>query len=154
MKTNIKEFESLLKAKGISKRAFAAFSQIPYDTVAGWKKSKKVPAYAMVLAHAMPSEKEYVTASELLAAGLPRAILWNNDPHKKVPSDIFIVATLQRAYNDFVIDTLAEYFGPQKVLTALLYHKERLSDELIKYVTARLTQIDKPDDRPRDPQAA
>ena len=60
----------------------------------------------MVLLRQMPAQKEFVTAAELIEAGLPKAILWNNDPQKKVASDIFIVATLQRAYNDFIRGSL------------------------------------------------
>jgi len=138
MKTDHKNFEALLKAKGISKKAFSAYSGIPYYTVAGWKKSAQVPAYAMVLLRQMPSAKAFVTAGELLSAGLPKAILWNNDPKKQVPADIFIVATLERAYNDFVIEKLTEFFGSEQILTALLKHKERVSDKLIRQVTSHL----------------
>ncbi len=61
MKTEHKHFEAMLKAKGISKKAFSAYSSIPYYTVAGWKKSGQVPAYAMVLLGHMPSAKEQVS---------------------------------------------------------------------------------------------
>jgi hypothetical protein len=138
MKIEHDAFETLLKRKGVSKKAFSAYSGIPYFTVAGWKKSGYVPAYAMVLLRQMPAQKDYVTAAELIEAGLPKAILWNNDPQKKVASDIFIVATLQRAYNDFIIDKLAEFFGREALLAALLKHKARLSDELIERVTNRM----------------
>ena len=141
MKQDHQTFEMLLKTKGISKKAFSAYSGIPYYTVAGWKKSGYVPAYAMVLLRRMPSTKEEVSAGELLEAGLPKAILWNNDPQKKVPVDIFIVATLQRAYNDFVVEKLAEFFGNERVLSALLTHRDRVSDELIARVTAHLQTI-------------
>ncbi|GEM_PF-2347823 len=138
MKQDHQAFEALLKIKGISKKAFSVYSGIPYYTVAGWKKSGYVPAYAMVLLRRMPSAKEEVTAGELLEAGLPKAILWNNDPKKRVPVDRFIVATLQRAYNDFVVEKLAEFFGNERVLSALLIHKDRVSDRLIAQVTAHL----------------
>ena len=141
MKTDHKAFEALLKAKGVSKKAFSAYSGIPYYTVAGWKKSGQVPRYAMVLLAQMPSAKEYVRAGELLAAGLPKAILWNNDPNKKVPVDIFIVATLERAYNDFVVEKLAEFFGRERILAALLKYKERVSERLIQRVTSCLQHI-------------
>ncbi len=141
MKTDHKAFEVLLKAKGVSKKAFSAYSGIPYYTVAGWKKSGQVPRYAMVLLAQMPSAKEYVRAGELLAAGLPKAILWNNDPNKKVPVDIFIVATLERAYNDFVVEKLAEFFGRERILAALLKYKERVSERLIQRVTSCLQHI-------------
>jgi hypothetical protein len=141
MKTDHTYFEIMLKTKGISKKAFSAYSGIPYYTVAGWKKSGQVPAYAMVLLQQMPSPKEFVTAGELMNAGLPKAILWNNDPKKSVPSDIFIVATLERAYNDFVVEKLAEFFGAQRILTALLKYKDRVSDTLIQKVTSCLQHL-------------
>ena len=131
-------FETLLKVKGISKKAFARYSGIPYDTVAGWKKSGYVPQYAIVLLHQMPFLKEVISAEELLAAGFPRAVLWNNDPKKKVPVDIFIVATLQRAYNDFVIESLVSFFGRERVLSALLKYRDRVSNRLIEQVTSYL----------------
>jgi len=141
MKTEHKNFEALLKAKGISKKAFSAYSSIPYYTVAGWKKSGQVPAYAMKLLEHMPSAKEQVSADELLEAGLPKAILWNNDPKKKVPVDIFIVATLERAYNDFVVEKLATFFGNERILSALLKYKDRVSDRLIERVTGYLQKV-------------
>jgi len=85
MKVSIEEFETLLKEKNLTKRDFANYSKIPYNTVAGWKKYKYVPAYAMQILKDMPTNKNFVTAQELLNAGMPRAILWNNDPYKKVP---------------------------------------------------------------------
>ena len=138
MKRDHREFEALLKTKGISKKAFSAYSGIPYYTVAGWKKSGQVPGYAMILLRNMPTSKTHVTAGELIEAGLPKAILWNNDPDKKIPVNIFIVATLQRAYNDFVVEKLAEFFGSERILAALLKHKDRVSDTLIEQVTAYL----------------
>jgi len=141
MKIEHKNFEALLKAKGISKKAFSDYSGIPYYTVAGWKKSGQVPAYAMKLLEHMPSAKKHVSAGELLEAGLPKAILWNNDPQKKVPIDIFIVATLERAYNDFVVEKLAAFFGNERILSALLRYKDRVSDRLIEKVTAYLQDI-------------
>jgi len=131
MKIDHKVFEALLKAKGISKRAFSTYSGIPYYTVAGWKKSGEIPNYAMILLRNMPTSKAYVTANELIEIGLPKAIFWNNNPNKKVPTDIFIVATLQRAYNDFVVQKLAEFFGWEQILVALLKYKEYVSDKLI-----------------------
>jgi len=138
MKRDHKEFETLLKTKGISKKAFSTYSGIPYYTVAGWKKSGQVPGYAVILLRDMPTSKTHVTAGELIEAGLPKAILWNNDPDKKIPVNIFIVATLQRAYNDFVVEKLAEFFGSERILAALLKHKDRVSDTLIEQVTAYL----------------
>ena len=138
MKIDHKVFEALLKAKGISKRAFSTYSGIPYYTVAGWKKSGEIPNYAMILLRNMPTSKAYVTANELIEIGLPKAIFWNNNPNKKVPTDIFIVATLQRAYNDFVVQKLAEFFGWEQILVALLKYKEYVSDKLIESVTTYL----------------
>jgi hypothetical protein len=140
MKTNHQDFETLLKIKSVTKKAFSAYSGIPYYTVAGWKKSGYVPTYAMVLLKQMPAIKPFVTAKELIEAGLPKAILWNNDPHKKVPSDIFIIATLERAHNDFVVKKLTDFFGREFILSALLQHKARISDRLIKQVTTHLQE--------------
>jgi len=141
MKTEHKNFETLLKAKGISKKAFSAYSGIPYYTVAGWKKSGQVPTYVMVLLRSMPLAKEEVSAGELIEIGLPKAILWNNDPKKKVPTDIFIVATLERAYNDFIVEKLAAFFGNERILSALLKYKDRVSDRLIERVTTYLQDL-------------
>jgi len=46
-------FIHMLKANGITQKAFAEYAKIPYDTVTGWKKKGKVPAYAMVIAKDM-----------------------------------------------------------------------------------------------------
>ena len=134
MKVEHQLFESMLKAKGITKKAFSEYTNIPYYTVAGWKKSGKVPKYAMILLKNMPSVK-MVTTQQLLDVGFPRAIIWNNDPSKEVASDIFIVATLRRAYNDFVIERILDFFGTEAVLAALLKHKDKVSDTLIQHVT-------------------
>ncbi len=134
MKVEHQLFESMLHTKSISKKAFSHYAKIPYYTVAGWKKSGKVPAYAMVLLKSMPSPKT-VTARQLIDAGVPRAIFWNNDLSKAVPSDIFIVSTLKRAYNDFVIEKFIEFFGEDSVLAALMKHRDKLSDKLIHSVT-------------------
>ena len=138
MKVSNKLFESLLHQKGISKKAFAKHAGIPYDTVAGWKKKGEVPAYAMVILRQIPAYKETVTVADLIKAGLPKAILWNNQSDKKVPVDIFIVSTLQKAYNDFVTDALAGYFGKERVLSALLRHKERITKRLADQVTRHI----------------
>jgi hypothetical protein len=137
MKVANELFESMLKTRGISKRAFSAYSQIPYYTIAGWKKSGKVPAYALVLLKNMPFSKT-VTAQQLIDAGMPRAIFWNNDLSKAVPSDIFIVSTLKRAYNDLVIDKFIEFFGENNILTALMKHKDKLSDTLIQSISRHI----------------
>ena len=50
-------FEKALTANGITKKAFARYAKIPYYTVAGWKKSGKVPAYAMVIVRDMSYRK-------------------------------------------------------------------------------------------------
>jgi hypothetical protein len=133
MKIDHTLFESMLNAKGINKKTFAKYAQIPYYTVAGWKKSGKVPAYAMVLLQHIRSPKT-VTAKQLIDAGIPRAIFWNNNLSKPVPNDIFIVSTLKRAYNDFVVKKFIEFFGEDTVLAALMKHRDKLSDELIHSV--------------------
>lgn len=134
MKVEHQLFESMLHTKSISKKAFSYYAKIPYYTVAGWKKSGKVPAYAIVLLKSMPFPKT-VTAKQLIDAGVPRAIFWNNDLSKVVPSDIFIVSTLKRAYNDFVIEKFIEFFGKDSILSALMKHRDTLSDKLIDSVT-------------------
>jgi len=136
-------FETLLRLKGLSKKAFAEYAGIPYFTVAGWKKKGEVPTYAIVILNQMPTAKKSVTAADLIKAGLPRAVLWNNQSDKEVPVDIFIVSTLQKAYNDFVIDKLAEYFGKESVLAALLKHKDRISERLVSQVTEYLQELPK-----------
>jgi len=80
-----------------------------------------------------------VTAQELIDAGIPRAIFWNNDLSKKVPSDIFIIATLKRSYNDFIIEKFIGFFGKDIVLSALLKHREDLSDQLFDKVIEVIT---------------
>lgn len=52
-KIDHKIFINMLKAKGITQKAFANYSKIPYDTVTGWKKRGSVPLYAMVIARDM-----------------------------------------------------------------------------------------------------
>ena len=133
MKIDHTIFEAMLNAKGINKKTFAQYAQIPYFTVAGWKKSAKVPAYAMVLLQNIPTPK-MVTAKQLIDAGMPRAIFWNNDLTKAVPNDIFIVSTLKRAYNDFIVQKFVEFFGEETVLAALMKHRDKLSDKLIDSV--------------------
>jgi len=133
MKIDHSLFESMLNAKGVNKKTFSQYAQIPYFTVAGWKKSGKVPAYAIVLLQSIPSPK-MVTAKQLIDAGMPRAIFWNNDLSKAIPNDIFIISTLQRAYNDFVVKKFIEFFGEDTVLAALMKHRDKLSDKLIHSV--------------------
>ena len=155
MKASIDRFEKILAVKGITKKAFATYCQIPYDTVAGWKRTKRVPGYAMILARDMPSRKEYVTAAELLEAGMPQAVLWNNDPHKKVPVEIFIVTTLQRSYNDFVIETLADYFVTERIFEALARYPQKLGQKSKEQILQRLQKLRTDHyDRSKDPQAA
>lgn len=48
-KTRVQHFDHTLKYYGLNKRDFAEKSKIPYDTVAGWKRSANVPDYAFVL---------------------------------------------------------------------------------------------------------
>ncbi len=133
MKIEHKLFDAMLSAKGITKKAFSKYARIPYYTVAGWKKSGKVPAYAMVILRNMSVSKT-VTAQKLLDIGMPRAVFWNNNLEKEVPSDIFIVSTLKRAYNDFVIDKFIAFFGEDMVLSSLDRHRQVVSDKLIQSV--------------------
>jgi len=133
MKIDHSIFETMLNAKGINKKTFSNYAKIPYYTVAGWKKSGRVPEHAMVLLKSMPSPKT-VTAKQLIDAGMPRAIFWNNNLTKAVPSDIFIVSSLKRAYNDFVVQKFVEFFGEDTVLAALMKHRDKLSDKLIDNV--------------------
>ena len=133
MKVSHRTFEQMLATKSVSKKAYANYANIPYFTVAGWKKSGSVPAYAMVILKNMPSPQT-VTAKQLIDAGLPRAIFWNNNLSKIVPSDIFIVSTLTRAYNSFVIEGLVDFFGKGTVLLAVMKYRDKLSDTLIQKV--------------------
>jgi len=141
MKVPHAEFEQLLRSRRMTKKAFSEYARIPYYTVAGWKKSGFVPGYAMVLLRQASAVKATVSAAEVVAAGLPRAIVWNSQSDKQVPVDIFIVTTLQKAYNDFVVDKLAEYFGKESVLAALLRYKDRISDRLAQRVTTHLQRV-------------
>ena len=75
-----------------------------------------------------------VKAQTLIDIGMPRAILWNNNLSREVDSQIFIVSTLKRAYNDFVIEKLIEYFGTEMVLQSLETHRDAISDKLVKHV--------------------
>ena len=140
MKVDHSIFEAMLNAKGINKKTFSQYAQIPYYTVAGWKKSSKVPAYVMVLLKSVPSPKT-VTAKQLIDAGMPRAIFWNNNLTKTVPNDIFIISTLRRSYNDFVIRKFIEFFGEETLLAALMKYRDKLSDKLIQSV---MTHINTP----------
>ena len=137
MKADHSDFDSMLRTKGINKKSFSEYAQIPYYTVAGWKKSGKVPAYAMVLLQSIPSPQT-VTAKQLIDAGMPRAIFWNNELTKVVPNDIFIVSTLRRSYNDFVIKKFIEFFGEKTLLAALMKYRDKLSDKLINSVMAQI----------------
>ena len=119
MEVKHKLFETMLHDKGMTKKDFSKYSKIPYYTVAGWKKSGKVP----------PSKT--VTAQQLIDAGVPKAIFWNNDLNKPIPNDIFIVSTLKRSYNDVIIGKFIAYFGEETVLAALIKHKNKLSDAFI-----------------------
>ena len=42
-------FDKALKYQNITKKEFAQKSNIPYDTVAGWKRNGSVPDFAFVL---------------------------------------------------------------------------------------------------------
>jgi len=42
-------FDQALKYQNITKKEFAQKSNIPYDTVAGWKRNGSVPDFAFIL---------------------------------------------------------------------------------------------------------
>lgn len=75
-----------------------------------------------------------VTAQQLIDAGLPKAIFWNNDLSKEVSNDIFIVATLKRSHNDFIIEKFMDFFGEDYLLSALIKHRNKLSNTLFNAV--------------------
>lgn len=133
MKVKHHEFEQMLNAKSLTKKSFSNYAQIPYYTVAGWKKSGEVPSYAMVILKNITTPK-MVTAKQLIDIGIPRAIFWNNDLTKKVPSDIFIISTLTRSYNDFIIKKFINFFGEENILNAIIKHKERISNKLMNNI--------------------
>ncbi len=84
-----------------------------------------------------------VTAQELIDAGLPRAIFWNNNLSKEVPSDIFIIATLKRSYNDFIIEKFLEFFGEEIVLDALITHRDQITNKLFDIVMDAINRFKK-----------
>lgn len=47
-------FDAALAARGITKREYATFANIPYDTVAGWKKRGVAPEHALTILKNMP----------------------------------------------------------------------------------------------------
>jgi hypothetical protein len=51
---NAQLFDAALSARGITKREFATFSNIPYDTVAGWKKRGVAPDHAFIILKNIP----------------------------------------------------------------------------------------------------
>lgn len=65
MKIDHTLFARTLKARGITQKAFADYAKIPYDTVTGWKKKGKVPAYAMVIAKDMAYRKTLDTQAQI-----------------------------------------------------------------------------------------
>jgi len=65
MKIDHTLFVRALKAKGITQKAFADYAKISYDTVTGWKKKGKVPAYAMVIAKDMAYRKALDTQAQM-----------------------------------------------------------------------------------------
>lgn len=75
-----------------------------------------------------------VKAQALIDIGMPRAVLWNTNLSKEVDSQAFIVSTLQKAYNDFVIEKLITYFGTEIVLDALDVYRDRVSEKLVQSV--------------------
>lgn len=65
MKIDHTLFVRTLKARGITQKEFANYAKISYDTVTGWKKKGKVPAYAMVIAKDMAYRKELDTQAQM-----------------------------------------------------------------------------------------
>lgn len=57
-------FEKLLANNNLKKSDFAEYSKIPYNTVAGWKKTNKVPPYAMVILKDMIYRKKLELQAE------------------------------------------------------------------------------------------
>jgi len=46
MKVYHNTFDGILAIKGITKKAYETYVDIPYFTLAGWKKSSSLPTYA------------------------------------------------------------------------------------------------------------
>lgn len=59
-------FDAALAARGITKREYATFAHIPYDTVAGWKKRGIAPEYALTILKNMPLKlnKKHITRAK------------------------------------------------------------------------------------------
>ncbi len=79
------------------------------------------------------SEKT-VKPQALIDIGLTRAIFWNTDLNREVDSQAFIVSTLIKGYNDFIIEKLVEYFGTDMVVRSVNKYRDRVSDKLINMV--------------------
>jgi len=75
-----------------------------------------------------------VRAQNLIDIGMPRAVLWNTNLSKEVDSQAFIVSTLIKAYNDFVIEKLVAYFGTDIVFESLNTYRDRVSEKLKNHV--------------------
>ena len=58
MRINEVLFEKILANEHITKTNYANYAQIPYSTVTGWKKTKQVPPYAMVILKDMIHRKK------------------------------------------------------------------------------------------------
>lgn len=54
-------FDASLEARGITKREFSTYSNIPYDTVAGWKKRGIAPDNALNILKTMPIQRKKQT---------------------------------------------------------------------------------------------
>jgi hypothetical protein len=54
-------FDAALEARGVTKREFSAYSAIPYDTVAGWKKRGVAPDTALPILKTMPIQRKKQT---------------------------------------------------------------------------------------------
>ena len=81
----------------------------------------------------MHSEKT-VKPQALIDIGLTRAIFWNTDLNREVDSQAFIVSTLIKGYNDFIIEKLVEYFGSDMVMESVNKYRDKVSDRLVNTV--------------------
>lgn len=79
------------------------------------------------------SEKT-VKPQALIDTGLTSAIFWNTDLNREVDSQAFIVSTLIKGYNDFIIEKLVEYFGTDMVVSSVDKYRDRVSDKLVNTV--------------------
>jgi len=63
-KNSVYHFDKALKHYGLNKKIFSKKCKIPYDTVAGWKRSGQVPTYVFVLLKQLAFLENLVTCNE------------------------------------------------------------------------------------------